>query len=387
MIEAPRGYLISEEQIVLRDLVRTFSRDVILPLASKIDQESYFPSELIGPLADMGLMGALIPEEFGGANLSHVTYAMLIEELATACASTAIMVSVNNSLVASLVNSYGSQSQKEEHLTKLANGKGLGCFAISESSSGSDAAALECSYEKTDHGFVLNGTKNWITNAPVASACIVFATKDKNLKHKGISAFIHPLTLPGIEIGKPENKLGICGSKTASITYNSVELTNEMLIGDEGAGFAIAMSTLAGGRIGVAAQALGIARSAFESALKYANERKTFGKKIFEHQTIGNYFADMITRIEAARHLVLATATQKDRGENCTRSASSAKLFASETAVFVADRAVQIHGGYGYVKDFSVERNYRDAKITEIYEGTSEIQRLVIAQSLLKEYL
>jgi butyryl-CoA dehydrogenase len=380
------NFSLDNDACAIQELARNFATTKVAPLASKIDKEHYYPAELIGELGKLGFMGALIPEEFSGSSLSTVAYALIIEELAAACASTAIIVSAHTSLCTFPIVKFGTLSQKKLFLPKLASGENIGCFALSEPDSGSDAAGMITNYRKVDGGFIVNGTKNWITNGSVADVIILFAVDcdfDQSDKHNRITAFIHKSDLPGVLKGKPEDKLGICGSPTCSITYNQVFIPGSQVLGDLGNGFKVAMATLDGGRIGVAAQAVGIARNALETSISYANTRKSFGKKIIKHQSIGNYLAEMITKIDAARYLTLGAAVAKDNNIDFTRHAAMAKLFASETAVESARKAVQILGGYGYVKEFSAERNYRDSKITEIYEGTSEIQKLVIATRLL----
>jgi butyryl-CoA dehydrogenase len=376
---------LDDETVMVRDMARTFAEEKVLPLAAAIDKEHRFPTELIKPLGELGFMGAFVPSEYGGSELSYLAYIMVVEELAAACASTSIIVSAHNSLCISPILEFGTSEQKRQYLPDLASGKTLGCFALSEPGSGSDAAALICTFKKDGKDYIVNGTKNWITNGKEAGTVILFATSDTSRGSKGVSAFVHRLDLEGISRGENEDKLGIRGSSTCSLTYENVRLPAECLLAVEGAGFKIAMKTLNGGRIGVAAQAVGIARAALRDSLAYSKERKAFGKLICEHQSIQNYLADMITGIDAARYLMLGAARMKDLGLDYIRQAAMAKLFASETAVSSALKCIQIHGGYGYVTDYPAERHLRDAKITEIYEGTSEIQRQVIAGSLLKE--
>lgn len=376
---------LSEDVKMVQEIARNFAQQEVLPLAAKIDQEQYFPKELIPKMAQLGFMGVTVPTELQGAGMSQLAYSIVIEELAAACASTSIIVSAHNSLCLSPIVEFGTVQQKQRFVPPLATGKQIGCFALSEPGTGSDAAALTCTYIKKGQEYIVNGTKNWITNGPVADVCVLFATADQSKGHKGVTAFVHPMNLPGIQVGKKEHKLGICGSPTSSITYNDVKLTASEVLGAEGGGYNVAMTTLNSGRIGVASQAVGIARAALNDALVYAKDRKTFGKPICEHQSIQNYLAEMITRVDAARYLTLSAAQRKDRGLKYIRQAAMAKLYASETAMYVADKGLQIHGGYGFVKEFPAERHYRDAKITEIYEGTSEIQRMVIAASLVKE--
>ncbi len=376
---------LSEEVQMVRDTARSFAENEVLPLAEKIDREHYFPKELIPKMGQLGFMGACVPAEYEGAELSQVAYCMIIEELAAACASTSIIVSAHNSLCISPILEYGSPEQKKKFLPDLASGRKLGCFALSEPGTGSDAASLSCMVKKQGDKFIVNGTKNWITNGPEAGTCVLFASFDRAEGSRAVGAFVHDMKLPGISLGKKEDKLGICGSPTCAINYQDVELGAENLLGQERQGFKIAMNTLNGGRMGVASQAIGIARAALRDALSYAKERKTFGKAIVQHQSIQNYFAEMITRIDAARYLTLGAASRKDRGENYIREAAMAKLFSAETAMYAADKGLQIHGGYGYVREYPAERHLRDAKITEIYEGTSEIHRIVIASHLAAE--
>ncbi len=373
-----------EDISLIRDTVRTFAREKVAPIAAKIDSEHLYPKEIISELGALGFLGALIPEEFGGTALSQVAYALIIEELAVECASTSIIVSAHSSLCSWPIVNYGTIEQKKNYLPQLAQGAKIGCFALSEPGCGSDAASLTTIYKEKEGKIILNGCKNWITNAPEAGICIVFATSDVAAGHKGVTAFVHRLPFPGVTIGKKEDKLGICGSPTASITYQDVVLSEENILGGRGAGFKVAMSTLNGGRIGVAAQAVGIARASLRDSLIYARERKSFGKAIGYHQSIQNYLADMNIKVDASRHLTMTAAQLKDRGMEYGREAAMAKLFASEAAVDCALKCIQIHGGYGYVKDYPAERHLRDAKITEIYEGTSEIQRIVIATDLMK---
>jgi len=379
------AFNLSDEERMAQDAARSFAQKEVLPLAAKIDQQHRFPKELIPKMGDLGFMGACVPPEYGGSGLSTAAYCLVVEELAAACASTAIIVSAHNSLCVSPIQNYGSEAQKKRYLPELASGKKLGCFALSEPGCGSDAASLTCQVKKEGDAFVVNGAKNWITNGPEAETCVLFANQDPAKGHKGVTAFVHEMNLKGVTRGKPEDKLGIRGSPTCGLTYDNVRLSKENLLGAECEGFKVAMSTLNGGRLGVAAQAIGIARAALKDALDYSKQRKTFGKPICEHQSIQNYLADMVTHIDAARYLMLGAAMLKDKGENYIRQASMAKLFAAETAMSVATKGLQIHGGYGYVTDFPAERHFRDAKITEIYEGTSEIQRLVIATHLIKD--
>jgi butyryl-CoA dehydrogenase len=376
---------LSEEENFACDTAHAFAEKEVAPLAAKIDKEHYFPRELLPKMGDLGLMGAIVPPEYGGAGLSTLAYALIIEELSAACASTGIIVSAHTSLCITPILDYGTEEQKQYFLTRLASGKALGCFALSEPGTGSDAAAITTTYKRDGDDFILTGTKNWITNGPEADVCIVFASEDTSKGNKGITAFVHDMNLPGISRGKREDKMGIRGSPTSSIMYDNVRLPKSALLYQENRGFTVAMTTLNGGRIGVAAQAIGIARAAFDDSFKYSQERRAFGKQICEHQSIQNYFADMVCHIDSARYLTLDAAKRKDRKQSYVRQAAMAKLFASETAMMCAVKGIQIHGGYGYVTDYPAERHLRDAKITEIYEGTSEIQRILIATQLLKE--
>jgi butyryl-CoA dehydrogenase len=379
------AFELSEEEQFACDTAHAFAEKEVAPLAAKIDREHYFPRELLPQMGALGLMGAIVPQEYGGAGLSTVAYALIIEELSAACASTGIIVSAHTSLCVTPILDYGTPEQKQYFLPRLAAGSALGCFALSEPGTGSDAAAITTTYRKEGNEFVLNGTKNWITNGPEAGVCVVFATSDTTKGNKGITAFVHDMNLKGISCGKREDKMGIRGSPTSSIMYDEVRLPATALLGEENRGFVVAMTTLNGGRIGVAAQAVGIGRSALDDALKYAQERKAFGKRICEHQSIQNYFADMVCHIDGARYLTLDAAKRKDQGKSYVRQAAMAKLFASESAMMCAVKGIQIHGGYGFVTEYPAERHLRDAKITEIYEGTSEIQRILIATQLLKE--
>jgi alkylation response protein AidB-like acyl-CoA dehydrogenase len=379
------AFLLNDEELSVQVLARDFAEKEVAPRAAELDARGEFPGDIIAKLGTLGFLGAVAPDAIGGSDLSSVAYSVLIEELAAACASTAIIVSAHNSLCLWPVVYYGTPEQHQRFGRPLATGKTLGCFALSEPGTGSDAASLTCHYCASQDKFIVSGTKNWITNAPDAGVCVLLATSDITAGYKGVSAFVHDMNLPGILVGKHEDKLGIRASSTASITYDGVELSRENLLGVEGKGFSVAMNTLNGGRIGVAAQAIGIARAALTDALHYGKERKTFGKAIVEHQSIQNYLADMITGIDAARYLTLAAARKKDAGLSYAREAAQAKLFASRVAMDCADKGIQIHGGYGYVRDYPAERHLRDAKITEIYEGTTEIQRIVIASSLVRE--
>jgi butyryl-CoA dehydrogenase len=378
---------LTEEQGLLLRTARDFAVKEVLPRAAAIDREHRHPAELVKRMAELGLLGVAVPEEHGGAGMDNVGYAVAMEEVSRACASTGVIMSVNNSLVCDPILRFGTEDQKKKWLAPLAAGRKLGCFALSEPEAGSDAAAqrtLAIPEAGQDGTWVLNGVKNWITNGPVADVCVLFAMNDRERGHKGITAFIVPMDTPGVRCGPPDDKLGIRGSKSCQIFLDDVRLGADHILGEVGQGFKVAMSTLDGGRIGIAAQALGIARAALEDSLDYARQRKTFGKAICEHQAIQFKLADMATEIDAARLLTWRAAYLKDSGQPYGKAAAMAKLYASDVANRAAREAIQIFGGNGYVTEFPVERHFRDAKITEIYEGTSEIQRLVIANHLLK---
>jgi butyryl-CoA dehydrogenase len=368
-----------ESKKLLIDQIRSFAQEKIAPHAKELDETGKFPAEIVRQLAEMGLMGMMVPEQWGGAGMDAVSYAMAMEEIAAACASTAVIMSVNNSLVCSPLLAYGNDEQKKKFLTPLARGEKLGCFALSEPGHGSDPAGLQCLATPVQGGYKISGTKNWITNGKEADYCILFATVDKSLKHKGICTFIVDTKLPGFQVAKLEDKLGINASSTAQLFFDNVFIPEDCLIGKRGDGLKIALSTLDGGRIGIASQALGIARCALEASKKFASEREQFGAPIAKLQAIQWFIADMATRLQGARLLTWSAAKSKDLGVKYTKEAAMAKLAASEAAMWIATKAIQVHGGYGYTKEYVVERNFRDAKITEIYEGTSEIQRLVIA--------
>ncbi|MBI2712523.1 MAG: acyl-CoA dehydrogenase family protein [Bdellovibrio sp.] len=368
-----------ESKKMLLEQVRSLARDKIRPIAAKSDATGEFPHATVKTLAEMGLMGMMVPEQWGGAGMDAVSYAMCMEEIAAECASTAVIMSVNNSLVCAPILAFGTDEQKKRFLTPLAKGEKLGCFALSEPGHGSDPGGLECLATPVDGGFKIRGTKNWITNGKEADYCIVFATADRTKGHRGICAFIVDTKAKGFQVSKLEDKLGICASSTAQLFFDDVFVPQDCLLGKVGEGFKIAMSTLDGGRIGIAAQALGIARSALDASKKFAAEREQFGAPIMKLQAIQFFIADMATRLQGARLLTWAAARNKDLGLRYTKEAAMAKLSASEASMWIATKAIQVHGGYGYTKEYSVERNFRDAKITEIYEGTSEIQRIVIA--------
>lgn len=368
-----------ESKNMLLEQVRAFAQSEIAPQAKETDETGHFPTDIVKKLGEMGLMGMMVPEQYGGSGMDAVSYAMCMEEVSAACASTGVIMSVNNSLVCAPIGEFGNDEQKLKYLSPLARGEKLGCFALSEPGHGSDPGGLKVSATKTDGGYKLNGTKNWITNGKEADYAIVFATIDKNLGYKGICAFIVDTKTKGFSVSKLEDKLGITGSSTAQLFFDDVFVPASCLLGKEGQGLKIALHTLDGGRIGIASQALGIGRCAFEASRKFASEREQFGAPIAKLQAIQFFIADMAVRLQGARLLTWNAARCKDAGLKYTKEAAMAKLAASEAAMWVANKAIQVHGGYGYTKEYVVERCYRDAKITEIYEGTSEIQRIVIA--------
>ncbi|MCW5805325.1 MAG: acyl-CoA dehydrogenase [Deltaproteobacteria bacterium] len=377
-------FSLTDEQLAVQKLARDFATNEVLPKAAEIDREHRHPAELVKRMGDLGFLGIAIPLAHQGAGFDHVSYALAMEEVSRACASTGVIMSVNNSLVCDPIFRFGTDAQKAKWLVPLAQGHLLGCFALSEPEAGSDAAAQRTTATRDGDDWVISGTKNWITNGPVADVCVLFTMNDRAAGHKGITAFILPMKTKGVRCGAPDDKLGIRGSKSSQIFLDDVRLSNDHLLGEVGGGFKVAMSTLDGGRIGIAAQAVGIARAALEDALAYAQQRRTFGKPIAQHQAIQFKLADMATEIDAARLLTLRAAWLKDHKLPYGMEASMAKLYASDIANKAAREAIQIFGGNGYVTEFPVERHFRDAKITEIYEGTSEIQRLVIAGHLAK---
>jgi len=378
---------LTEEQKMIRNLASEFAEKEIKPVAPENDRNSVFPAGLVKKLFDLGFMGHFVPEEYGGSGLDNLSYIIAIEELSKACASTGTIVMAHNSLTCSPILDFGTEEQKKKYLPGLSNGNVIGCFALSEPESGSDAASIRTSAKLENAHYIINGTKSWITNGSEAEVVILFATTDKSKKSRGITAFIVDLNTPGITVGKSEHKLGIRATSTTQLIFEDCKLTPNSILGKEGEGFKVAMKTLDGGRIGVAAQAVGIAQASFDSSVEYSQERKAFGESISNFQGIQFMLADMATRIEASRMLTYKAALMKDRGEKFTKYSAMAKLYAAETAMWATTKAIQIHGGNGYTTDYPVERYFRDAKITEIYEGTSEIQRLVIAKQLLTESL
>jgi len=375
---------LSEEQLMIQQAARDFAQQELKPGVIERDEHQKFPAEQVKKLGELGFLGMMVSEKYNGSGLDAISYVLVMEELSKIDASASVVVSVNNSLVCYGLEAYGSEAQKEKYLKPLAAGEKIGAFCLSEPEAGSDATSQRTTAEDKGDYYLLNGTKNWITNGSTASTYLVIAQTHPELRHKGINAFIVEKGMEGFTVGPKENKLGIRGSDTHSLMFNDVKVPKENRIGEDGFGFKFAMKTLEGGRIGIAAQALGIAQGAFELATQYAKERKSFGKPISEHQAIAFKLADMATQIEAARLLVYKAAWLKDQGLPYTQAGSMAKLFASKVAMDVTIEAVQVHGGYGFVKEYHVERLMRDAKITQIYEGTSEIQKMVISREVIR---
>jgi alkylation response protein AidB-like acyl-CoA dehydrogenase len=375
---------LTEEQRLLRDTAREFAQRELAPHAAEWDREARFPKEAIAALGRLGFMGVLVPEEYGGTGADHVGYALALEEIAAGDGSVSTILSVHNSVGCMPVLRFGSAEQKERFLKPMAAGDMLACFCLTEPQAGSDAAALKTRARRHGNRWVVNGTKQFITSGSTADVAIVFAVTDPEAGRKGISAFIVPTSTPGYRVARIEHKLGQRASDTAQLVFEDMELTPDLMLGGEGDGYRIALANLEGGRIGIAAQALGMARAAYEAALAYAKERETFGQKIIAHQAVAFRLADMATGLAAARGLILDAAARRDAGEPCLQQAAMAKLFASEMAERVASDAIQIHGGYGYLGDFPVERIYRDVRVCQIYEGTSDIQRLVIAREIAR---
>ncbi len=376
---------LTEEQIMIRDAARDFAQTELLPGVIERDEKQQFPTEQIKKMGELGFLGMMVDPDYGGSGLDTVSYVLAMEEISKIDASASVIMSVNNSLVCWGLQAFGTEEQKQRYLVPLATGAIIGAFCLSEPEAGSDATSQRTTaIDKGDH-YLLNGTKNWITNGNSASVYLVIAQTDISKGHKGINALIVEKGMEGLVVGAKENKLGIRGSDTHSLMFTDVKVPKENRIGQDGFGFKFAMKTLAGGRIGIAAQALGIAAGAYELALKYSKERKTFGKEISQHQSVAFKLADMATQIEAARHLCMKAAWDKDQQKNYDLSSAMAKLYAAEMAMGITVEAVQIHGGYGFVKEYHVERMMRDAKITQIYEGTSEIQKIVISRSILRD--
>ena len=377
--------LLTYEQEMIRDSVRAFARERLAPFAAEWDRNATFPREALAEMGRMGLMGVCVPERWGGAGLDHVSLALALEEVAAGDGACSTMLSVQNSVVCGPINAFGTDAQKERWLKPLAAGEKLGCFCLTEPHVGSDAAAIRTRAERDGAHWVLNGVKQFITTGKNADYAVVFAVSDKGAGKRGISAFVVPAETPGYVVARVEHKLGQRASDTAQIVFENCRVPADSLLGGEGEGYRIALSNLEGGRIGIAAQAVGMARAAYEAALAYAKERETFGKPIIEHQAVNFRLADMATKIEVARQMVWHAAALRDAKRPCLKEASMAKLFASEMAEEVCSAAIQIHGGYGYVNDFPVERIYRDVRVCQIYEGASDIQRLVIGRAIVSE--
>ncbi|HTO81442.1 MAG TPA: acyl-CoA dehydrogenase family protein [Methylomirabilota bacterium] len=377
--------ILTEQQTMIRDMAREFAREQLAPHAAEWDAAARFPKEAVDAMGELGFMGLLVAEEWGGAGVDHVSYALAVEELAAGDGSCSTIMTVHNSVGCVPVWKYGTPEQKERFLRPLVKGDMLACFCLTEPTAGSDAAAIRTRARRDGNHWVLEGTKQFITNGSTADVAIVFAVSDSAKGKKGITAFLVPRDTPGFKVARLEKKLGLRASDTAQLVFENCRLTPDLMLGQEGEGYRIALGNLEGGRIGIAAQAIGLARAAFEAALAYAKERQTFGTAIVNHQAVQFRLADMATRIEAARALTLRAAALRDAKQPCLKEAAMAKLFASEMAEQVCSDALQIHGGYGYLADFAVERIYRDVRICKIYEGTSDIQRLVIGRALLEE--
>lgn len=376
-------FQLTDEQQMVKEMARDLADRVIAPRAAELDKDARFPMDNFKALAENGMLGIPFPEEYNGAGADYVTYVLALEEICRACASTGVTMSVQTSLAGAPINQFGTPEQKAKYLAPLLAGETIGAYSLSEVAAGTDAASLKCRAVKDGDDYVLTGTKMWVTNGYYADTYVVYATLDPALGHKGITAFIVEKGTPGFTFGKKEDKLGIRASSTYELVFDSCRVSAANRLGEEGQGFKIAMWTLDGGRIGIAAQAIGIAQAALDQAVKYTQERKQFGKALSDNQAIAFYLAEMATDIEAARQLIHRAAYLKDQGKNHTQAASMAKLLASETAMWVTTKGVQLHGGYGFTTDFPAERFMRDAKITEIYEGTSEVQRMVIARNEL----
>jgi butyryl-CoA dehydrogenase len=375
---------LTEEQRLIRDTARDFAAREIAPKASELDKSSRWPAEIIKQMSELGFMGMMVPEEFGGGGLDTLSYALAMEEISAACASCGVIMSVNNSLFCDPVYKFGTAAQKKEVLTPVAKGEKLGCFGLTEPMSGSDAQTMVTNATKTASGWLINGAKNWITNGPHADYILVFAVSDRSEAKVKHTAFLIPKGAKGFTQNARDHKLGIHAAHSCTMFFENCEVPDSAVVGNVGEGFKVAMATLDGGRIGIASQALGIGKAALEKSVQYSKERKSFGVPIAQHQAIQFMLADMATELDAARLLTWHAASLKDKKVRHSMESAEAKLYASEMATRAAHKAIQVHGGYGYSAEFPVERNYRDARITEIYEGTSEIQRIVIAASLLK---
>jgi butyryl-CoA dehydrogenase len=375
---------LNDQQKMIQKMVREFAEKEIAPVAAELDKQGKFPTEILKKMAKLGLLGTIVPTEYGGVGLGTMSYSIVVEEISRKCASTGVITSVHLSLVCWPIMKYGTEEQKKKYLPILAKGEQIGAFAGTEPNAGSDLGAMQATAVLKGDKYIINGDKTFITSGPEAGIFIVFAVTDKSAGSKGISAFIVEKTFKGFKVGSIFEKLGIHAARNSELIFENMEVPKENLLGKEGEGFKIALSTLDGGRIGIAAQAVGIAQAALEESIEYSKQRQQFGRPLAKFQAIQWMIADMATRIEASRYLVYNASYAKDQGGRYSKEAAMAKLFASETAVDAVIKAVQIHGGYGYTKEYTVERLFRDAKITEIYEGTSEVQRLVIAASLLR---
>jgi len=378
------NFNLTEEHQAVQEAARDFAQTELLPGIVERDNEAKFPAEQVRKMGELGFLGMMVSPDYGGGGMDTVSYVIAMEEISKVDASASVIMSVNNSLVCWGLEAYGTEEQKQKYLTQLSTGEKIGAFCLSEPEAGSDATSQATTAEDKGDYYLVNGTKNWITNGNSSGICLVIAQTNREKKHRGINVLIVEKGTPGFSVGKKEDKMGIRASDTHSLLFTDAEVPKENRIGDDGFGFKFAMSTLNGGRIGIAAQALGIAAGAYELSLKYSQERKAFGRQIFDHQAIQFKLAEMATKIEAARLLVYKAARLKDEGKDYVQAAAMAKLFASDVAMWATTEAVQIHGGYGYVKEYHVERMMRDAKITQIYEGTSEIQKLVIARELIR---
>ena len=374
---------LTDQQKMIQKMVREFAEKEIAPVAAELDQKEEYPTKILEKMSKLGFLGTIIPAEYGGAGLDNISYTIVVEEISKKCASTGVITSVHNSLVSWPIMKYGTEEQKKKYLPLLASGQKIGAFAGTEPNAGSDLGAMQTNAILKGDKYIINGDKTFITSGSNAGIIIVFAVTDKKAGSKGISAFIVKNDMKGFKVGSIYEKLGINASGTSELIFENMEVPKENLLGKEGEGFKIALSTLDGGRIGIAAQAVGIGQAALDESIEYSKQRQQFGRPIAKFQAIQWMIADIATRLEAARYLVYKAAYQKDKGERISKEAAMAKLFASETAMDAVIKAVQIHGGYGYTKEYLVERLFRDAKITEIYEGTSEVQRLVISSSLL----
>ncbi len=376
---------LTDEQLMIQDMVKDFARDVVAPGAAERDHNKQFPGDILKQMAELGLMGMMIPPEYGGSGADTISYVLALSEIAGACASTAVVMSVQNSIVCESLNRYGTEEQRKRFLVPLATGQGIGAFALTEPNAGSDPVSQKTKAVRDGDNYILTGTKRFITSGKNAETTIVTAYTDSSKKHKGISAFIVPRDTPGFKVGSVEDKMGLLASDTTDLIFDDCPIPADQRLGEEGQGFELAMKGLDGGRIGIAAQSIGVAQAALDAAVGYAQEREQFGKKISKFQGLRWMIADMATELEAARQLTFSAAAMKDRGENYTQQASMAKLFASEMVNRVTAKALQIHGGYGYTKEYPVERYYRDARVFTIYEGTSEIQRVVISNNIFKD--